>query len=179
MKLCFSCRQLSSSRDLSGDSLFCPHCGLSFGVRRCKSCKKKPSSPLDAQYCVHCGGQKLTDATSYLEAGWIAKLLTLGGGFLAVRWLWNHAAGAVSSGARGGASSASALLLPLLDRILFWLLFFGFWYVILSLVPGTEPLRKLMVDALRAVSKAGVNFITHILKLLYKLLARAIEGNKT
>lgn len=179
MKFCFSCHQLSSSRDLTGESLFCPHCGLSFGVRRCRSCKKKPSSPLDSQYCVHCGGQKLSEATSYLEMGWLVKILTLGVGFLAVRWLWNHLAGVVSPATKGGATSVSALLLPLLDRILFWLLFFGFWYVILSLVPGTEPLRKLMVDALRAVCKTVASFLTQILNLLYKLLVRVIEGNKT
>lgn len=178
MKFCLSCRQLSSSRDLSGESLFCPHCGLSFGVRRCTSCKKKPSSPRDAQHCVHCGGQKLTDATAYLELGWLVKLLVWGGIFLLARWVW-FALVAPTGQMTGTGAPSVGWLLPLLDRVLFWLLLFGLWYVVLGLLPGTEPLRKLMIGALKAVGKAFVVLLTHLVRLVYKLLLRLLEGNRS
>ena len=178
MKFCLSCRHLSSSRELSGESLFCPHCGLSFGVRRCTACKKKPSSPRDAGHCVHCGGQNLTDATAYLELGWLVKLLVWGGIFLLGRWVWGWFVGTRVAVGEGTVSTLPSLL-PLLDRALFWLLFFGLWYVLLGLLPRTEPLRKLMLGALKAVGKAGAGLLTHLVRLLYKMLLRLLTGNGT
>jgi hypothetical protein len=176
MKFCLSCRQLSSDRDLSGPSLFCPHCGLAFGVRRCKKCKKKPSSPLDATFCVHCGTDSLSPATAYVNLGWISILLYLAAGYLLLHWIGPLFLNGL--GFSFSLKSVYGLFMMTLDRVLFWLIMFGLWYMILSFVPGTEPLRKLMVDALRSTVKFVFHALGALLKWLSQMLLAMISKRK-
>jgi hypothetical protein len=173
MRLCLSCRQLSSDRDLSGPSLFCPHCSKSFGVKRCHSCKKKPSSPLDATYCVHCGTDSLTEATPYLQFGWLAKLFLLGCAYFLVRCLWPHLA---STSAWGPLLLSS--LTAIIDRVIFWLILFSLWYLILCLVPGTEPLRKVMIEVLRGTWHFTFRALATVLKWTSQMLLGMVANSK-
>lgn len=176
MKLCFACRQLSSSRDLSADALFCPHCGLSFGVRRCTSCKKMPSSPRDANHCVHCGGTKLTDGTAYLDLSWMAKLLVLGSLFLGCYLFLDipHVLAKL-------ASPFLRLFCFLFACLVHWVTMLFLGCVLLHIVPGDLgiQIRKLYSRAVGLGWEALSKLLGIFFQGLFKLLVRLTAGKSS
>lgn len=157
MKLCLNCRQMSSDRDLSGPALFCPHCGLSFGVRRCGKCKKKPTSPRDATHCVHCGGTNLTAATSYLNFGWLSVSLSCGLIYVLARWIVLPLLGFFGASLNGLGKSIHAVFMVTLDRVLFWIFFAVLLSAFLSFLPKhlVEPWLKLAKALLKWGARAA------------------------
>lgn len=137
MKLCLSCRVLAPGKPPTEHALFCPGCGRSFGVRRCKSCKKKPASPRDATHCIHCGGNNLTEATAYLELGWLVRLISWSFVFLIGRWVWLSVAEGRSTNTTTGASGRTwldAVLIGAIELCGRILIVGGTLYILLLLV---------------------------------------------
>ena len=157
MKLCLNCRQMSSDHDLSGPALFCPHCGLSFGVRRCSKCKKKPTSPRDATHCVHCGGTNLTAATSYLNFGWLSVSLSCVLVYVFARWIVLPLLEFLGASLNGVGRSIHALFMVTLDRVLFWIFFAVLLSAFLSFLPKhlVEPWQKLTKAAFRLMARGA------------------------
>jgi hypothetical protein len=186
MKLCLSCRHLSPGNDHYGVSLFCPHCGLSFGARRCRSCKKKPGSPLDAHHCVHCGGTNMSDAAYYLELGWLVRLTAWGVVFLIGRWLWFRFGfgGASSTGVSShGRTWLDAVLIGTIELCGRILIVGGTLYVLLLLTSSVISLvfpvsvGKGIGNLLAGGLKAAGQLLVAGVKLGAKGVYRLVEGD--
>lgn len=189
MKLCLSCRRLSPGNDHYGVSLFCPHCGLSFGARRCRKCKKKPGSPLHAHHCIHCGGTDLSDATGYLELGWLVRLLAWGLVFLIGRWLWfqfGFGGVAIPAPNANGRTWLDAVLIGAVELCGRILIVGGTLYILLLLTSSVislvfpasvgKGLNNLLTNLLTGGLKAIGQLVIGIVKIGAKGLHRLVEG---
>jgi len=150
MRFCLSCYRLSTS------GLYCGHCGRSFGGRLCKG-KKKHLNPPDAQFCSQCGSDKLTDPTVSLPLGWLTLALVGGCCWLFWRltlpWMW-------------------PVLVMILDRLLFALLWVGLIYALLTLIPGEvgRQLRRLFSSVIKLLSQEGTRLIKSLIKAVFRLI---------
>jgi hypothetical protein len=173
-----------SDRDLSGNSLFCRHCAFLWR-EPLHSCKKKPTSPRDAAFCVHCGVQSFPMPPCIWSWGGWSGYWHWVSGYLLARGLWGvgfekwgkHGSCArccLDAGAQQGAPAPGSGLAHagLLAAIYLRFVWAGF--------PGEvgANLRKAYGKMLALGWKVISGFLSRVGALLYKLLVRLVEGRK-
>ena len=169
MKLCLSCYHLSP-----GESVYCGTCGRSFGGRICRT-KKKHLSPPSAQVCVQCGSTDLTDSTLFFPLGWIWRTIVFG---CLLLLLWGSMPTIIVLSGRIFDGRFSPIVL--LDTLLFWLIVFGFFYWLLSIIPGGvgKQLLKLIDGTLQLLVKQIFSLTHSVIKATFKLLRTLIVGDR-
>jgi len=132
MRLCLTCRKLSGS-----GTLFCSHCGRTFGGRRCP---KDHLSPAWSRFCPTCGATALTDPTPYMPFGWATRLLAIAALIVGVRLLFGWCRDILDLGLVGAFGAAGLLTgVPgqfLMVRTLEWVYIVVLLYIVSHFLPA-------------------------------------------
>jgi hypothetical protein len=168
MVFCITCRYVSPS-----GSIFCSHCGRTFGARLCPS---RHRNPIDAQHCVQCGKPKLTDPTRYLAFGWFSAVIAWTVIALVIKVIicnikqignWLEAIGGWAIVHLFGVSPCWVVML--LDRLMFWYLLLMGLSFLLPIPTGPRLRANLLTVAWKAI-RVATNLAKVVLLWLFKLL---------
>ena len=168
--LCLSCFRWTAS-----GSLFCSGCGRSFGARYCGS-KKRHANVMNAQFCAHCGSQKLTDAALYLPLGFFVRVVILVALILVARSAW----ASILPFAEREANALLIALCPAFNSLLNWSVCVAFFYwltwFLASLLPAEvgKPIQNTL--------RSGLGILLKIIKTgsnaLFRVIGRLLFGSK-
>lgn len=181
MRLCLSCFHLNSGRTATGRTEFCAFCGRSFCHRICDS-KKHHKSPRNAQFCVQCGSQKLTEATGYLPLGCVSTAVSLVVLIEAARLAWFLLTGPVLGLTSHFFNANKCSIVCLVDRTMPVLLLAAMGWLGLQFLPDAigKPIGQVLSTFGKTswkVLKTGIRLGGFLLTTFWRLLFSRNDGH--